>query len=63
MKICYSIENMGVHFTGGIYMFGQLEHAIVKGQDEKIRLEDLNQLVRNRILDVTQQKLTRVEVA
>jgi hypothetical protein len=53
---------MGVHFTGGIYMFGQLEHAIVKGL-EKIKLEDLNQLVRKRMLDVTQQKLTREEVA
>jgi hypothetical protein len=54
---------MGVHFTGGIYMLGQPEHTKVKGLDEKIRLEDLNQLVRKRMLDVTQQKLTREEVA
>jgi hypothetical protein len=44
-------------------MLGKPEHTQVKGLDKKIRLEDSRQVERKSIQDMTQQKLTKVEVA
>jgi hypothetical protein len=50
------------YISRGVYMLGKPEHTKVKGLDKKIRLEDSRQVVRKSIQDMTQQKLTKVEV-
>ncbi|MGD2247280.1 MAG: hypothetical protein PVF58_02665 [Candidatus Methanofastidiosia archaeon] len=43
-------------------MLGQPEYTKVKGLDEEIRFEDLNQVGRNNRLDTIQIELTQKEV-